>query len=240
MPQRRGVTNKALPSSIADGVGGTLRLHSRGTTLANNTIPGIVEEGTNFVQCRTPATSTAVSIQTTFAATNAVLTVRQGSQIFGQERKIIPLSLRLICTTVPATTTRIDAAIVMDNIIRYSSGGTQLVTGFNNSNMDTGDVSRTIIHFGALTLSAASVNSRIISRAVVSNSLPIQFDEFSIYWNPKFAEAAIASTPAGARKGATVMPCMIGPGQTMSVHLWFPGNATTAGQYEVEFMYMER
>jgi hypothetical protein len=243
MPQMFGVTNRALPSATADTVEQTLRVGRYGEQYQipiGNSYYGLVEEGSIFSAINpTISTGIAASIQTTFSATNGLLSLRNNAGANGV--RIQPMSLRIIPTVLPASTTRVECAIAIDSIVRYSSGGTQ-ITALPNVNMDSARTSAAVLHFGALTLAAASANVRYISRFQLSSVIPILFEEYYILFGCLGGDAGTLGGTTARRVTVSAPPVCLGPNanHTMTLHMWVPGNAATAGQYEFELNWIER
>lgn len=74
----------------------------------------------------TPGIGTPQSIIAAFSATDALLALRGAASGYSEPATkplIIPVFIRLICRTIPASGTRLEAAISIDATNRYSSGG---------------------------------------------------------------------------------------------------------------------
>lgn len=208
-------------------------------SLLSSGIYPVADEGSYFNAINpTPGTGIAQTIQTSFSGTNGVLTVRNGTAGAHQKRLFLDY-VRLIPTVAPASATRSELLISLDDSTRYSSGGSS-ITALPNANMHSTDTSNAVVHFGALTLSAETANVRRIARAQLRAAIPVVFEEYVI----RFAQPEpVAGTMAGTtalRSVIPVGPAMLGPGHSLQVHLWHPSNATTAASWEFELGWWER
>lgn len=243
MPQFSYLTNRALPAAVTDNTVAPARggRYGEGYTLPiGNGLYGLAEEGTLFVATNpTIGTGISASIQTSYAATNGLLNIRNNAGAGGV--RIYPLWLRLICTTVPASATSAQIAVAIDSSIRYSSGGTQ-ITALNNANMDSARTSSAVLWFGALTLNAASGNQRIVGRSMLASVIPVALDEYIIFFGPYGGDFGTLGGTTATRRTLSSVPIVLGPNanHNMSLHAWYPANATTAAQFEFEFCWIER
>ena len=199
---------------------------------------GLAERGMYYRAINpTPGTGIAQSIQASFLATNGALYIGNGAT-GGDTRRIFLDYVRLIPTVVPASATRSEMLVALDDIVRYASGGSLLTV--RNVNMDDVTPSIAEVRFGALTLAAEGANVRRVSRAQLRTAIPVAFEEFLLTF------AGFDRSGAGSIAGATglrvavpVGPVIIGPGDSLVLHLWHPGNVTTAASWEVEVALWE-
>ncbi len=236
--------NRTLPTATSDGINSVTRGGRYGEMATNQVLAnrlGLADEGAYYqAQNPTPGTGITASIQTAFAATNALLTLRN-SDTPTTGKRIYPDFIRLIPVTVPASATRVEALVSIDSITRYSSGGSA-ITGLVNSNMDLSNAAIGVLHFGALTLAAESVNVRRFSRFQLRAAIPVQFEEYLILFNDAdlgSGAQALGGTTA-QRNVVNAGSCVIGGGHSMQLHVWYPGNATTAGVWEFQVGWIQR
>lgn len=162
----------------------------------------------------TIGTGIAQAIETAFDPLKGVLSVLNPVASSGW---LLLDSLLLIPTVIPASATRSEWALVVDSIVRYSSGGA-VVAGINPNLLSVVTAaSRATVHFGALVLAAESAGVRRTIRGQLSAAALTQFAEYLI----RFDEAEAGRGPAILR-----------PGQNATLHLWHPGNAVTPASWE--------
>lgn len=240
MPQIAIVTNRVLPASIADSVASIARGGRYSEQLVIPVGSGIyplVQEGSYFKAVNpTPETGIAQTIQATFLATNGILNVFNNNA--GGGKDIFLDYLRLVNTVVGTSTTRSACLVSVDQINRYSSGGS-LLTGVN-ANSGSALTSGAVIRFGSLTLAAESGAIRRLSRAQLRAAIMVQFEE----WILDFGSfGGVTETLGGAvalRAQSYLGPVVIQPQHSASLHIWNTGNVTTAPSWECELGYVER
>lgn len=186
----------------------------------------------------TAGTGLAEAIKTAFAATAAQWMIRNG----GNKGLILPKYIRTVCTVVPASGTAASMRIVLDKgATRWSSGGTALTAV--NRDMTSNVASNATVRFGALVTAAATSSARAISQSSPSSVIPVAGDEIiTTFGDPTAMQLGAASNLGGttARRIVTdVGPVVIGPGQEMIVHTWYPSNAATPASWEVEVCWEE-
>jgi len=236
-------TQRALPAATPDGTPAQARGGRYGEAYEiqiGNQYYGLLEEGSIFSAINpTIGTGIAASIQTSFLATNGFLTLRNNAGANGV--RLIPQWIRLIPTVVAASATRIEAAITIDSIVRYSSGGTN-ITALPCTNMDSARTSSAVLHVGALTLAAASANVRTLSRFQISSVINVAFEEYFIMFGAQGGDAGTLGGTVARRATVSVPPIALGPNanHSMQFHMWAPGNAATPPSYEVEVCWVER
>lgn len=183
----------------------------------------------------TAGTAIAQAVSASFSATAALLTMRNTENVLVRPRQI-----RLICNTVPASGTNMFAAITIDDIARYSSGGTAITPKCANM-AETRTSSVGSLYFGAVVLAAAGTNVRTVGRAQVRSVIPIVGDSFVF----KFGNDALAvgATPVNGTAPSIVphnfAEVILGSGHAMNLHVWYASNAVTPAQYEFEMIWDE-
>lgn len=235
-----GIVGKNLPQKRSDG---SPILPRRGEYGEQYTIPilpelfALADEGSYFSACNaTPGTDANYAVVAAFADTSAIFSIWNKSKI----NSVYPDYIRLVCgTPVPASATAAHYVIKTDNDDRITSG--TRITG-NNVNSIYNRKSEADVRFTP-TVAAASGNARQISRGIVRSVIPVVNDEYIFAFGTleKATSIDISGTTA-KRIVVPVPPVVIGPGgfQMMLLHMWFPGNATTAGQFEYDVGWWER
>lgn len=196
----------------------------------------LADEGSFFfAQNGTPGTGIIGPVSTSFTETTALFSLYNGNS--GQVR-IYPQYLRLYVTVAGGSDARVQFTHIVDNGNRYSSGGSTLTVV--NPNMDSSLVTQGIAKFGALTLTAASANRRLVGTTVFRGTIGIIEDCY------EFIYAGGDGAGQGGSRAATVQdmarmvaPIVIGAGQTYAIHDW-AASIATGRTYAVEFGYVER
>lgn len=208
----------------------------------------------------TPDTGIAQSIITAFSATNGLLTIFNSSPLVPTanpttdstgiaavsnltvpSRTIYLDYIRLIPTVAPASATKAEMLISLDNKNRFSSGGTAL-TEVVASQFDANQVNQavSVMTFGALTLNAESSSIKRISRAQLFSAIPVVGSEFIIIGGAADAAGGTLGGTVATRVEVPVGPIIIPPGWCMTLHTWFPANAVTPASWELEVSVFER
>jgi hypothetical protein len=201
----------------------------------------------------TPSTGIISSIQQTFSATSGLFCIQNSapatSNVF-----LFPDYLKLLVSVVDTTATAFQYLGVVDNTLRYSSGGTALNTvgtaAANNGPMNTrrrvvGTLPQASLTYGALTLAAeGSLVVRQSRGCVKANVAPFSQvnDEYYFAFGSSAdagagsAKTAAASTPSVYRQNLGMVS--IAPQGSFVLNAWFP--AITVGfTAEVEVGWWE-
>lgn len=249
MPQIYGVTRRDQPAKSAEGVNQQARVGGRGELVVIPVTQGtypLADEGGYFTAVNpTPGTGIIHALTTAWSATAALFCLRNTD---GEGAKRIYLDyVKLMCLgTAPTATTSIRLAITIDNTNRFSSGGTAITP--KNVNMDSSQATIAALNFGAVVLTAASGSVRDISReAQPPRAAPalVSGDTFFYNFGQVNSEAlgtvgAAAPATAPANFTAAMPPVVIGGGDSLNFHLYYPAAATTAPTYEFEIAWWER
>lgn len=198
----------------------------------------MADEGGYFTAINpTIETGIAQAVRATFLATNGIFCIVNGQSAGG--KSIYLHYLRLICKTVPASATRGELLAAVDLVARYASGGTALAA----KNVNSGDAAASIatVRFGDLTLNAEGANVRRLARAQTRAAIPVANEEYFLSFGAPVGGGALVLNGANAQRNIVDLPPMVvGPGHEGIIHAWWPGNATTAGIWEVEAGWWER
>ncbi len=185
-------------------------------------------------------TGIAYAIQTAFSSTAAFAIIRNTAG--GGGVRLFPDYIRLILTVVPPSATQMQYALAVEGANRYTSGGTTLAAG--NVNTASAQAASASVIVGAPAIAAAGGTVRYIARGVARSAIPVVNDEY--LWSFGEADAAGSNTGFGGTTAQRIaIPCppvVLGPGanHSMLLHLWFPGNITTAPSFECEVGWWER
>jgi hypothetical protein len=150
------------------------------------------------------------------------------------------------CTTAVGYTA---ASVVIDNILRYTSGGTNLTGSIVSPNMGAGvNNSSATVYCGAIVAPAASgaartvVGIRNVRPGVSTTVINVVGD--NIVFNFGGVEAANAGSVTVANASlipVPMPPVVIGPGQAALLYLWYPVlTAPSAATYAPEIGFWVR
>lgn len=191
----------------------------------------------------TPGTGIAsADAATAFTATVGLMNVFNGAETNGTEAYVImPVWLKLFGGAVNTTASEANMTFILDEANRYSSGGTAITEqALIQSAEDswTDPTSKATIHFGELTLAAAT-DANQVGHIKISKVILVADDHIDIYWG--------GGAPGGARDGTMlrgpgpfeVPPVWIRPGANLSCHWWATAQAADPA-FEFEFFYIEK
>jgi hypothetical protein len=196
-----------------------------------------------------------------FVATTPSLIIQNNDSPSNQAAKRLYIdAIELLVTAAGVTATATQAkmlAIVLDGISRYTSGGSNLTPNIVNPNMDlAARQSIASVYFGNLTAVAASANARTVigqrmvrlpvtattAPDVINDRVRLEFGSVE-----SITTAVIGSTGAlqanVTQEVLKLPPVVIGPGQTLLMHLWqlvAGGTYSTATTYSPEISWWER
>lgn len=245
----KGLVSRVLPTVNADSANNdvALRQGSYGELYNQPLVRkahNLADEGSYFVAGT--ATGIVPTYGTTQVATSPVISIYNGNTA-GQRVYLDYVALTAIaagaCTTLAGYSA---IAVVIDNINRYTSGGTAMATPVN-PNMSVGTLSNVTINVGAIVAPAASGSVRTIVpirniRPGVSSTVINVVGDMNLL-NFGGVEGAVGSiTIANANiMPQALPPVIIGPGHTALVYLWYPVlSAPSAATYAPEIGFWVR
>ncbi len=202
---------------------------SRSTFVATNPTPG------------TGIASLAAS--TSRSATAAMMNVFNAAATDGTEPYVIvPTWLKLFGGAANTNGVQYNLAFHLDNGgTRYSSGGSAIteVELIQSGEPDyTAPTSKATIHFGDLTLAAAT-DSNLVCNLMISKAVLVADDYFEIYWGDAPGMGGRDGTVHRGPGCFTIPPMWIRPGANLSIHDWVPSQ-TVSADFEFEFFYLEK
>lgn len=240
MTTANAVASRALPSpKWGDNIEGPPRMGPYRELYLQTVTPNmgvLCDEGSYFVGTNaTPGTAVNYAIQTTFSDTVSAITLRNSDGAGG--KRITLDYIRLLLGTVPASATAGQFAIKTDATVR-GSAGTLVIP--QNPNADVGQGSVADLRYTP-TVAVASAAARLLSRGALRSTIPVINDEWMfVFGSVEKSAAAGLGAATAQRMPIPVPPVIVGPGQTVLLHLWFPGNAATAAAFEWECGWWER
>jgi len=185
-----------------------------------------------------PGTAIAGAITDAFSATAALFTMRNANL---RGLTIALKRLRLVCAVAPASATSFTVAFSVDSKTRYSSGGTLIVP----KPLDSGfplDTFATDVYFGAVVLNTASEKVKYLDYIRMRHAIPVVGDQYDINFGapPCAASAMVLNGTNPQTMSYTTGDIIIKPGDTFSVHAFYPSNAVTAPQFEFSALWDEK
>lgn len=238
------ITAQGLPGPrLGDQLAAAARIGPRRELYVSTIIPDyklVADEGSYLVGTSpTPGTPLSYQVSAAFSDTVALLSLRNAD---GSNGKRIYLDyIRLIMgATVPASATAGQFAMKLDSGSARASAGTVLTPV--NPNIDVGNASIADLRYNP-TVAAVTGAARLISRGVLRSVIPVANDEWFFTFGTVEKSSAISLGGAVAQR--MMIPCPpvvlgVNTNETFFFHVWFPGNAATAGQFELECGWFER
>ncbi len=206
---------------------------------------GLNDEGSFYVATN-PTLDSPIAVTTsiiayaeTAGAVGVAFLLRNSDVIGGATSKRLIMSyLKLMIVGVPTSATSWKyAAVIDDNPVRYTSGGSVITSIYNcNGDMPAAGSIATC-QFGALT-TAVPTNKRYIGHGMLRGVIPTTFDEYLI----KFGwgdNGSMASAAASGSHQCLNGPGVLAPGQNLAVTLWGASNGA-ASTWEFEAGWIER
>jgi hypothetical protein len=208
----------------------------------------IADGGNAFVAINPTAGTGIISatpITLAAAATAATMVVYNGNTgaatTASNAVNIYPLYLKLFETAASTGGTQLNFQWHVDNINRYTSGGTALT--INNTNRSSTVSSNAVINFGNLTSVGANSDKQVSGNLRCRlGAIDIAGDQlFFNFGGPTIVPpTTLATTATIGIFSFGVMPVVIGPGQSLVFTIWQPTTFSTGVTYEVEFGYIEK
>lgn len=213
----------------------------------NNTFSGVTKlRKSTFRAGNATAGTGIVSLPAaaTFDATEALMTVYNSANALGvtpDQETIIPIMLRIRNTVTNTAATDFRIVVTMDNIDRYTSGGTTLVGAspfWDTTATFAQRTSKATINFGSVVSTAASSDVVVVASELIRSSIFIAGESSEMWFGAGPTAPNILNAEAD-QIALTPYPIVIGRGCTMTVHGY--GTSQTGGNpaWEVEFFYVE-
>lgn len=198
------------------------------------------DEGSQFVAIN-PTAGTGIlghPAPTTFDETKPYLNLYNGNTAGGA--RIYIQRILLVETAVSVGDTRVQMNFSIDNINRYTSGGTALVLA--NTNMGSVTGSGLTAFAGATVAPAASANRRLLGNYVIKGAnIDVVWDQYEFIFGSTGGSSGGLLTPTTtATQFTRYMPAVaIDPGQSFLMVQW-AASMSTGPTYEVLIDYYER
>jgi hypothetical protein len=251
----KGIVARALPTINADGYNQdvAVRMGSYGELAVQPLVRKahmLADEGSYYV-CNNAQTGIVPTYSTSFSATTPLITIYNGN-VNNQRLYLDYISLVAIAAGANTTTAGFMAiAITIDNINRYTSGGTVLTSNVVSPNMALpANTSGAVIACGAITAASASAAARTIvgirnirptlSSTVTNVAGDTWVMNFGGVENTSNGQISITASVANIIP-VPLPPVIIPPGSTMLLHYWTQGvSAPSAATYAPEIGFWVR
>lgn len=237
--------DRQLPDAESDSTSKPMRGGRYGEGYVLNIVPTthlLADEGTyQIVTNATPGTAIAGVVNASVSETAGNLLYIKNDDSNGNDRakRVYVHYIRLIMSVIPSAGISAHFFIKTDKSDRYVSGGTQLFP--TNVNQDTGTGTVSKVFFGALTTIAPTPSARVMGRAVMRSVIPVANDEYLFTFGTDNLDSGTSLGGIVAQR--MVIPCaplVLGPQNNACLQVWFPSNAVTPAQYEIEIGMWER
>lgn len=181
--------------------------------------------------------ATASSTHAQFAP--AAILYNNASENSSTAVTIYPRCFTLGVVQVPTSATNWKFALRLDNLNRYSSGGSAITPV--NPNPNSGQGTNAKLYFGALVPTALpSSSSRLVAHGSLTSAIPVAGDQYVIAFGSSYSGMDMLSGGTAAKNlTMTVPPVAIPPGWSLSLELWGTSNAAAAS-FEFNFAWDER
>jgi hypothetical protein len=201
------------------------------------------DEGGYFVTTNpTPGTTVAAAVQAAFSDTVAAFVIQNTDSLGG--KRVYLDYIKLLPTVAPATSVSAQYALKLEPSSQRAPTAGQAQISPVNTNGDDGTKPVTLVQAftgGAfLTVPASSAASRLVGRGCLRGSIPVVGDELCLQFGAVDPASGGAPPATASHQGSTTAPIIIAPGGSLTVHLWFPSNATTGLSAEYEIGHWER
>lgn len=232
------IVRRSLSGPVVDGIATDVRLGRYGEPYV---IPlttgyyGLADEGSYFhAMTATPGTAFTLTgaTQTAWVATTPTFTVKN-NDVEAAKRLYMDF-VRINWTTIGTAGTRIEGAVVIDNVTRYSSAGTALTV--YNVNMDSAAASISTQAFGGAITATAATAPRYVCRFALKSAIAVIGDGSTISFGSPSLSSTTSATPSFS---ATCPPVLVGGGDSFLLYTWQPGQSA-APTGEVSAGWWER
>lgn len=186
--------------------------------------PMLARDGSRWVATNVPGTPIVSTNAAAFAATTPALIIQNNNPLGG--RYVYPVRVKLTATAIGTSSTNWDVQWLMDNVKRYSSGGTTISPTNPNPNVNAGATGAQVF-FGALTAIAANA-SRIIAADRVRTVIKVIGDETVFEFGDSVPKAVGMPTDGTLQLSKTCQICPVGIPPQMSLLMYEYGASQAA------------
>lgn len=242
-----GESRRAKPSQASAGTQARLRASNRGELVVQGLgkpAYALADEGSYFLATNpTPGTGIiGIAAADGYDATESLLVLQNGSTAAEDVRVYLDF-LEIACTVVDASGTNVRYDMHVDNIDRYTSGGSTITPV--NCNMDSTEASKAVPYFGAVVSPAASSDVRYLGGRLVSSTDLVADDTFRFDFGGDGAGAAqgLSSAEHATLNTYVREPCppiVLGPGDAFLFTVNCASQAVTGATWTFKLGYWER
>lgn len=242
-----GLTGRALPARVADNTYGEMRTSSRGELCVQplgKAMQGHADEGGYFVATN-PTIGTGIVGITAADGYDATETLYLLSNTATESEAVrVYLDfLEIACTVVDANGTNIRIDYHIDNISRFTSGGSAITPV--NANMDSTATAKATLRFGAIVSPAASSSVRYLGGRLISSTDLVVDDVIRLdFGGGGTAQGTTSHLPAEATLSRywqiAAPPVVLGPGDCFLFSVNCASQATTGATWSFNTGWYER
>ncbi len=181
---------------------------------------------------------------TGYLATNALMSIHNTATLVQTNNNVWlhPIMLRLWATQ--ANTSAEDSRLVfaMDNIIRRTSGGTQITPVSTSIDTRDGYTQRTPeadIYFGDITTAAASSDEVLLAHPFIKTAIFAASEGVEIWFGADVGAGGMDAADQNINR-ISVPPMPIGRVCTLLIHFFSTSTPSDDPAFEFEFVYAER
>jgi hypothetical protein len=147
--------------------------------------------------------------------------------------------LKLVVVQVPTSATAWKYSFRLDNVNRYSSGGSQ-ITPVNPNTGSARANATALVYFGAIVPTALpSASARLVDAGTMDTAIPVAGDQYLF----KFGNSAMTDQLNGGttakNQTINVPPIILAPGWCLALDMWGASNAAAAS-FEFTCGWVER
>lgn len=235
--------DRTLPHAELDGTDIDARLSRYREQMV---IPSVVtkhplaDEGSYFVVNNAQTGIATSATPTAFSATNPFVLIYNAAAPSDDFAKRIYFDfVTLIATAAGTAGASVNFAITVDRGNRYTSGGTDLTANIKGINQAASIGTTTRAYAGNIVASAATANARtIVGQRSMKGAIPVAGDMYTVrFGTTDVCDFIGISTILFSTNN--VGPCVIGPDETMLLHIWLPSQSA-ASSYLPEIGFWER
>lgn len=242
-----GSVSRQLPIPDTDNDNGGIRLgryHDQYVIPTVQKSHALADEGSYFVTTNpTPGTGIVftAAAQTAFSDTTPSLVVKNNDAASNTNYKRLHLDyIKLLVTAAGTAGVALHVAMKVDNVNRYTSGGSSLSPVSPNSDWASA-LSVAQIWCGAITAPAAGPSARLIGRGCLRGAIPVVNDQYILNFGA--VETAVSASALGGTgivaQVFSFPPVVLGPQHFFVLSPWLPSQSG-APSVEIEMGWWER
>ena len=192
-----------------------------------------------------PTPGTGIAMQDDSVARSAVLAMmnvfNSADSLLNEFYVIIPVWLKLQASAANTTADDGSLDIYLDQVDRYTSGGTTITPQalIQSAEADFVDpTTKATINFGEL-VTAGATDENLVAHVNVATAVLTVDDLIELYWGDAPGSGGRDGTLVRGPGSFSVPPMWIRAGANMSLH-WYGANQAADPGFEFEFFYVEK